>query len=492
MKVSHLLLIVLVSIFSSAGTLYFFNKYSTGNEPVEVTNSQIPVQFSSNPNKVVTPPAIVAVDFTQAAELTTPAVVHVKTTVLPVNSPSNSHNPFHHFFGDDWFWGQGNQPQPQQAAGSGVIVSEDGYIITNNHVVEDAGEIEVVLNNKNSFKAQVVGTDPSTDLALLKIDETGLPFLHFSNSDQVKVGQWVLAVGNPFNLASTVTAGIVSAKGRNINILRDNYAIESFIQTDAAVNPGNSGGALVNTNGELIGINTAIATPTGTFAGYSFAIPTNLVQKVVMDLKEHGIVQRGFLGVSIRNVNHEIAEENNMNSPYGVYVAEVMEGSASDEAGLKSGDIITHVNGKNVDSSPELQEQVAQYRPGDQITIKFIRDGNMRSANIILKNKNKTTQMLTKESTILMDRLGIELEVLEASEASELGITGGLRVKSIQSGKIRQYTDMQEGFIITSVDRQEVAHIDDFIDILEKKKGGVMVEGMYPEYHGTYYYAFGL
>jgi len=418
----------------------------------------------------------------------------VKTTILPKTHYPNSHNPFREFFGDNW-WGFGHpqQGRPQKSAGSGVIISPDGYIITNNHVINRADEIEVVLFNKSKYTAKVIGTDPSTDLALLKIDEANLPYIRYGNSDSVEAGQWVMAVGNPFNLASTVTAGIVSAKGRNIHILEDNFAIESFIQTDAAVNPGNSGGALVNMNGKLIGINTAIATPTGAYAGYSFAIPANLVHKVIEDLKNYGIVQRGFLGVSIRNVDNEIAEEFNLLAIHGVYVAEVLSGSASDDAGIESGDIILSVNGVPVNSSPQLQEQVGRYRPGDELSVVFLRNGKERSVDIVLKNKNHTTDLVTKETVLLLEALGIQLEELSDSEKEESGISSGIKVSKVTNGKVRKYTDMQDGFIITRVNKQPVNSIETFIRILENKNGGVMIEGIYPDYPAsTYYYAFGL
>jgi Do/DeqQ family serine protease len=325
------------------------------------------------------PPA----DFSTAAELSVTAVVHVKTLTTRNNSMGGQYfDPF------QFFWGQPapQQMPQQQSAGSGVIISDDGYIVTNNHVIENADEVNITLDNKQTYTAKVVGTDPSTDLALLKVDAKGLPFMRWGNSDQVKVGEWVLAVGNPFNLTSTVTAGIVSAKARNINILpSQKFPIESFIQTDAAVNPGNSGGALVNATGELIGINTAIASTTGSYAGYSFAVPVNIVRKVVLDLVEFGTVQRGFIGVSIREIDSDFAKEKSIKSLSGVYVNGLTEEGAAKRAGIREGDVIVSVNGTSIKSSPELQEQVSRYRPGDQIDVTIVRDGEEKTIAVIVK-----------------------------------------------------------------------------------------------------------
>jgi serine protease Do len=484
-----------VSALLAVASFSYFNKNDKTTTTYTYTQ---PVQLAN-----FSPQQGFKFDFTAAAERATPAVVHIKSSTLPQKKTSQHnqyyYDPFRDFFGDDFFRNWGNrgwqqpEPQPQIAAGSGVIISPTGYIVTNNHVVKGADDIEVILHDNISFKAQLIGNDPSTDIALLKIEPNGnLPFLNFTNSDSVRVGEWVLAVGNPFNLSSTVTAGIVSAKARNINILQDVSAVESFIQTDAAVNPGNSGGALVNIKGELIGINTAIASPTGAFAGYSFAVPSNIVKKVVEDIKQFGVVQRGFLGVSIQNINSELAKKNNLNDLKGVYVETVNKGSAADDAGIKSGDVIKEINGIEVNSAPKLQETIAQFRPGDKVRVSYMRGNDLKTTTIVLKNKNQNTEILTKETISAIDMLGAEFAELSAQEKKELNIKSGLKVLKINEGKLSRQTNMREGFIITSVDKTPINKTEDLINALKNKKGGVMIEGIYPNYPGTYYYAFGM
>jgi serine protease Do len=335
---------------------------------------------------------VFSVGFGDAAETTLAQVVHIQAKI--VISPQN--DPFYEFFGDG-FWGRRyrNQQQPQQiqqASGSGVIISKDGYIVTNNHLVDQAAEIVVSLYNGRGYKAAIVGTDPSTDLAVLKIDEKALPEAVLANSDDVRVGDWVLAVGNPFNLASTVTAGIVSAKARNIHILSDNSAIESFIQTDAAVNPGNSGGALVNLKGELIGINTAIATPTGTYAGYSFAVPSNIVRKVMTDLIEYGEVQRGYLGVVIQDLSWQLAQQLGLDISQGVVIANLVRNGPADKAGMKVRDVILEIEGNPIQSSSRLLEIIAGHRPGDELDVRVMREGKERNITIRLQEAKKIQQ----------------------------------------------------------------------------------------------------
>jgi len=493
MKKKFVVLIVGASVILSSVTSVLVVKM-TQPEPPSIIQQAQPVKFANYllPREVAQP-----IDFTYAAAITTPGVVHVTTKILPKkDNNAYYYNPFRDFFGDD-FWGWGTpprnyKPQPEMTSGSGVIISEDGYIVTNNHVIKDADEIEVVLYDNEKFSATLIGNDPSTDLALLKIEKTGLPYITFGNSDSLDIGAWVLAVGNPFNLSSTVTAGIVSAKGRNINILGGQSAIESFIQTDAAVNPGNSGGALVDASGKLVGINTAIASPTGAYAGYSFAVPVNLVKKVVSDIKDFGIVQRGFLGVTIRNIDADLAREQELKDLQGVYVEEVLEGSAADEAGIKPKDVIKSINGIEVNSAPKLQEVVAQYRPGDKLKIVYVRGGSIKETSLILKNKDKGTEYLTKTKVQVIDQLGVDLSPITNKEKEKLGIEGGVKVEAIRDGKIKKYTDMRPGFIITKIDRQPVTSADDVVRILQNKKGGVMIEGVYPDYPGTYYYAFGM
>jgi S1-C subfamily serine protease len=306
----------------------------------------------------------------------------------------------------------------------------------------------------------------------------------------------VLAVGNPFNLASTVTAGIVSAKGRNLNMHQEDIAkggsssaIEAFIQTDAAVNPGNSGGALVNVNGDLVGINSAIASPTGSYAGYSFAVPSNLVKKVILDLEKFGVSQRGFLGVTIRSMDSETAQKLNFDKPYGVYVDGVNKGSAAEDAGLKNKDVITKINGFSVNSSPELQEQVAQYSPGDKINVEFIRDGKTETAVVTLKNKYNSTAAVDNSLDIL-NVLGIKVDNLTDNEKRSLGLRGGIKITDMKNGKLSEFTDIKKGFIVTQIDDEAVNSVQDFLNIMKEKNGKVLVEGIYPNRPMSYLYAF--
>ena len=337
-----------------------------------------------------------------------------------------------------------------------------------------------------------MGADPSTDLALIQIDEKELPFLSLVNSDNLQVGEWVLAVGNPFNLTSTVTAGIVSAKARNINIMRDQYAIESFIQTDAAINPGNSGGALVNLQGGLVGINTAIASPTGSYSGYGFAIPSNIVGKIVEDIMEYGVVQRGYLGVMIRNVNGNFAREEGLEVTEGVYIDSVLENGAASKAGIREGDVITSINGKEITKSSELQELIARQRPGDQVEMIANRNGKEIPITATLQSREGSTETMSKAKGKVLAKLGAELDDITKATARKLNIRGGVRIRKLHAGILSQQTDVREGFIITKVNNTEILSVKDFISVIENLKGGVMLEGVYEDIKGTYYYAFGL
>lgn len=451
---------------------------------------------------------VVPLEFTKVAKNVMPAVVHIKSTQLQQvrqYQQRRQQDPFHDFFEDDifrHFFGpqfrsesprpQQRGPQPRVGAGSGVIIAEDGYIVTNNHVIDNADDIEVTLEDNRVFKAKVVGVDPSTDLALLQIKEKGLPFLPLVNSDEVEVGEWVLAVGNPFNLNSTVTAGIVSAKGRNINILQDRSAIESFIQTDAAINPGNSGGALVDLRGGLIGINTAIASPTGAYAGYGFAVPANIVSKVVQDLRKYGMVQRGYLGLVIRSVDGNFAKEKNLQLTEGVFVDSVTANSAAGAAGIEIGDIIQKVNGINVKNTAQLLEIIGRYHPGDKVKISINRDNKPLDINVVLRNQDGKTKMYERDTKEILEVLGIELKELDKASARKLDIDGGLQIIKLHSGILKRQTDMREGFIITKLNGKPMSSIEAFVNMLENKKGGVMFEGVYEDYPGVYYYAFGL
>lgn len=434
------------------------------------------------------------VDFRLPAKKVTPAVVHI-TAVLKISPDQNQLNKFKQFrdfWGDDWFhFFEPLQQGPVESSASGVILTDDGYIITNYHVVNDASDIKVILHDQRSYSAKLVGTDPQTDLALLKIDEKNLTFIEVGNSDNVEVGEWVLAVGNPFNLASTVTAGIVSAKARNINILKDRNAIESFIQTDAAVNPGNSGGALVNLNGQLIGINSAIATPTGTYAGYAFAIPVNIVKKVTDDLLHFGVVKRGYLGVYIHDMTSEIAQAKKIKFVPGIYVDSLAVGGAAAIAGIKPKDVITEIDGVSVDQSPELQEVIAKHHPGEKIHIVLLRDGQQKEFTVQLKETSGLAEVSKNEGSLML-LAGIEVKELTAQEKQVLGLAHGLKVTRIANGKIQQLTNMRKGFVILKVDGEDVNTEQDLVSKLERKSGGVMLEGIYPGSDKIYYYGFGM
>ena len=486
---------ILVAVFSSVITVaaigYFNGDYNSANRFATQQNTAKLSRFTNS--KIALSSNL---DFTYAASMTTPAVVHIKTTYNPksVSNRNYGNDPFKDFFGNGFGYVDPYHNQPQESSGSGVIISDDGYIVTNNHVVENGDKLLVILSDKTEYEAKVIGLDPSTDLAVIKIEEKNLPFIIFGNSDSVKVGEWVLAVGNPFNLESTVTAGIVSAKGRNINILKDTDnkgVIESFIQTDAAVNPGNSGGALVNPNGELIGINSAIATPTGTFAGYSFAIPVNIVRKVVTDIMKFGSVKRGYLGIGIAEINAELAKAKGIENSKGVYIDTIYEGSAAEVAGLKIGDIITRINGMEVNTVPSLQEQVANFHPDDKITVSYLRNGSEKIASVVLKGREGNKKM-DEESTASFALLGAQFGDLSPSDKKDLGLTGGAKILKIEDGKLARNTDLREGFIITKIDNKQILSVKDLKAALVNKKGGVMIEGTYADAPGQYFYAFGL
>ncbi len=431
------------------------------------------------------------IDFTQAAAIATPAVVHIKTTYEQPTAESSPRgaDPFRDFFGDrglEDFFGERRGRGPAIGSGSGVIISNDGYIVTNNHVIKDASKIDVVLNDKRSYSAKVIGSDPNTDLALLKISEKNLPFLAYANSDEVKVGEWVLAVGNPFNLTSTVTAGIVSAKGRNINIIGSEdpgvkFPIESFIQTDAAVNPGNSGGALINTRGELIGINTAIASQTGSYAGYSFAVPVNIAKKIMNDLLEFGAVQRAFLGVTISDVTAALAEEKSIKSTKGVYVQAIAENGAADGAGIKEGDVIRKVNGVEVNTVSELQEQISRQRPGDNIPVLIVRDDKEKMITVTLKNEDKTYAAVKRVPSEVLNTLGATFENLTATDKKSFKLQGGVKIAGITGGKLQQ-NGIKPGFIVTKIDNKPVLTKEEAENILAAKTSNtITLEGFYPQ-----------
>jgi len=421
--------------------------------------------------------------FVEASANVLPTVVHIK------NSRSETYvDPF--YFDPFDFFGGGNglrqQKRDASSTGSGVIISADGYIVTNNHVVQGAEKLEVTLDDKRVLEAQVIGTDPNTDLALIKVSANNLLACPWGNSDDVQVGEWALAVGNPFNLNSTVTAGIISAKGRDINILNGQSKIESFLQTDAAVNPGNSGGPLISTDGKMVGINSAIASPTGSFAGYSFTIPVNIVKKVIADVIKFGTVQRAFLGIQYPNekLSEEDKKANGIKEGEGVYVMDVTKDGAAQAAGIKKGDIITKINGMAVTSGPEMVGQIATYRPGDKINITYKRDGKESTVNIMLRNSSGNTDMV---KTSVIDKLGVELQTISKDMAKELGVNGGVEIRSISANGLFSRIRVQEGYVIIRANGKEVKNIEDLRKVLDDVgTGSVKLEGMYPGYDGVY------
>ena len=415
--------------------------------------------------------------FVEASENTINSVVHVTTKVVRTQV---QRDPFYEFF---YGPGTGGREFKQygSGSGSGVIVSSEGYIVTNNHVIQDASEIEVILNDNSKYTATVIGTDPSTDIAVLKIDAPGLRPISIGNSDDLRVGEWVLAVGNPFNLTSTVTAGIVSAKARNINLLSDrtsnaNVPIESFIQTDAAVNPGNSGGALVNTRGELIGINTAIASQTGSYTGYSFAVPVNLVNKVMRDIIDFGIVQRAYLGVQISDINQEIKVKNSLPSTRGVFISAVTEDGGADKAGVKKNWVILKVGSREVNSVASLQEEIGKRRPGDKVNLTLrTEDGTEVIKEILLRSVDGETALKSKEEMSKTTALGATFAELTSKEKKELNLSYGVKVKVLEPGKLKS-SGITEGDIITKINQTQIESVEQLTRVLNSTKGGILLE----------------
>lgn len=433
------------------------------------------------------------IDFTLAAESSIHAVVHIKATTNAQQRSGRQQyiDPFEYFFGFG-NRGQGQrQPQPRVGAGSGVIISVDGYIITNNHVVDGADELEVTLNDNRKFPAKIIGTDPQTDIALIKIEAKDLATIPFGDSDQLKVGEWVLAIGNPFNLTSTVTAGIVSAKGRG-GISRSNGGIESFIQTDAAVNPGNSGGALVNTKGELVGINTAIYSETGNFAGYSFAVPISIAGKVAGDLKQYGVVQRAVLGVIMQDVQYVKDEDKEkLKVTEGAYIADFADLSSAKEAGLEKGDVITAIDGAKVRTGSALQEQISKFRPGDKVKVTVDRFGKTQTFTVELRNAQGNTEVVKSKGDVAQV-MGAAFRELTDKQKQQLGISGGIEVAGVSNGKIKD-AGITKGYIILEVNEQRVSTPEEFEQIVERilKTAGsdqaLFIKGMYPNGRMKYY-----
>lgn len=442
---------------------------------------------------------MVPLDFTGTAENVTKAVVHIRST-QERTTRDNSQIPeqFRYFFD-----GPGESQRPQQSTGSGVLINKNGYIVTNNHVVDGAEIVQVTLYDNRELKAEVIGTDPDTDLAVIKINEKDLPYLSFVNSDNSKVGQWVLAVGNPFNLNSTVTAGIISAKGRNINIINSGNrsgngeaartAIESFIQTDAAINPGNSGGALVDLSGGLLGINTAIASPTGSYSGYGFAVPSNIVSKITEDLIAFGTVQRGWLGIEVRSVDSNLAKEEGLDVNEGAYIAGYGNNenkSAAKAAGIKPGDVVIQIDNAPIKSSAALIEYVGLRRPGDKISVTVDRGGKTLVIPVTLNNRDGNTSTVKREEKIEAAAMGFELENVDTKLLKRLDLTQGVRVKSLDNSKLKR-TGMRDGFIITHIDDVPVKTTEDVNKIIKKKEAGDLITfaGVYEDYPREYIYA---
>jgi serine protease Do len=444
---------------------FLVNQYKSGYAGVPVANYSGLVG-AENP-----------IDFKGVSRSSIQGVVHVKTQF---NVPNYTLYDF--IFGTT-----PRYSSPVTTSGSGVIISSDGYIITNNHVIDNAEKIEIILNDKRSYNAKLIGRDASVDMALLKIEAEDLSYIPYGDSDKLEIGDWVLAIGNPFNLTSTVTAGIVSAKARNINIMSQNMGIESFIQTDAAVNPGNSGGALVNLNGELVGINTAIASKTGSFVGYSFAVPVSIVRKVVADLIEFGEVQRAYIGVNIMDIDAEMAKSLNMEKPRGVYVAGIWENGPAEECGMKTGDIIIEINGTEINSNAGLLEQVSKYRPGDKVNFKVLRNGKDKNLRLELKNKYGNTEIVSTKS---IDVLGASFEPITEIEKQNLRIRFGIKVSDLSPGKLMS-KGVQKGYIITHINNMQIKTVEDIEQALANADGSVFIEGLYPN-GAVAYYAFAL
>ena len=498
-------LLALMALLSSVVTLAAYNFLGFNNRDVIFNESSstptILGRLASMPNGPTAAPS----DFSTAAEAVTPMVVHIRTTMTRTVRQQQVPDIFREFFGDE-FGGQRQQPRRQQgqASGSGVIISKDGYIVTNNHVVQDADEVEVIMTDKRSFKAKVIGTDPLTDLAVIKVEANDLPAITLGDSDALKLGEWVLAVGYPLDLESTVTAGIVSAKGRRIGILDQNISktdpkpdspVEAFIQTDAAINPGNSGGALVNLRGELVGINSAIASATGYYSGYGFAVPVSLVKKVSADLLKYGNVQRGYIGILPIELNSTVAKEKNVKVGRGIYVQEAVEKGAAEAAGLKKGDVIVKMDGQPLDSDAQMREIIGRRRPGDILTVTVNRDGSERDFKVELRNRNGGRDVIKKSdvaaaTTSSLSSLGAQFEELSAQDAKQIGITGGVRVKKITDGKLSE-TDVEEGFIIVKANGKSVKTTKELQAIMSsvKEGEGLMLIGMYPNSSRMYYYA---
>ncbi|MFI5451179.1 trypsin-like peptidase domain-containing protein [Pedobacter sp. UC225_61] len=507
-------LIVLAAFLGGAVAIGAYKLLERNNDNFSLTEKQN-MMFANNPIKIGSSGAV---DFVQAAAAVSPAVVHIKTTYGNSSSDDNGGGGMDDML--EQFFGNGGRRLrvPRAASGSGVILTADGYIVTNNHVVENADKIEVVLSNRRKVTAKVIGRDPNTDLALIKVDVNGLPFVKMGNSDNVQVGEWVLAVGFPLDLQTTVTAGIVSAKARNIGILNKNQqptreeyeeyqrtgkmperpannSIESYIQTDAAINPGNSGGALVNANGELVGINSAIASETGRNEGYGFAIPVNLAKKILEDFKEYGVVKRGYIGVTFQSLDADVAEKLNVKEINGLYVSSVLPGGGAASAGIKEGDIIKKVEGVEIYDSPDLQEKVGRMRPGDKIALTVLKaDGSTKNVSVILKPESNISlaskSVENKATGATISKLGASFAPASPALKAKFGVKDGVVVTNVEQGKLFDYWDVSKGLLITKVNGKPVNNAADIEKALPTSPNGKTTISGFNENGGSYTISF--
>ena len=508
MRTKNILSTIFISALTALAVIFGYIKFQKSSNPNFESQFSVPANYKYAKffNQDGSPAAGPA-DFTQAAAAAIPTVVHITTKTNPRQTNNNlpkQKNPFSDMFGDDLLeqlFGNGNNQriQPgQMASGSGVIISEDGYIVTNNHVVDGADQLTVTLSNRKTYTAKVIGADPSYDLAVIKIDAGNLPFMLYGNSDETKIGQWVLAIGYPLRLDATVTAGIISAKSRSLGLNKDRtgsnaLAVESFLQTDAAVNMGNSGGPLINTNGQLIGINSAIASPTGYYSGYSYAIPVNIARKVVNDLIKYGSVQRGFLGAQYTDATGLSTEEKKQSqlpaNADGIFITNVSTNGAAKAAGIKQGDIIRKINDVDINSGSDMQGQLSNYKPGDKVNVTYERNGSLNTVAVTLKNGSGNFDIVKADAMI--DRLGVDLVTLPSNQAKTYGIAGGVIVKKINTGAINDQTRMRDGFIITKANGKPVKSVEELRSVIGSFKD-VKIEGVYPGYEETFEYPLDL
>lgn len=485
MTARSLAAVILVSTTTSIGSVWGYEKYQQSQSLAANYSSSVQTnaRYTGFKENTIEGPMI---DFEKAASKAAPAVVHIKTLTKAKQvsgGQGNQSNPFRDLFGDGFgeMMPEGHPgSRDQRASGSGVIITADGYIVTNNHVIDEADEVMVTLNNKKDFKAKVIGRDASTDLAVIKIEATHLPVLTFANSENIHLGQWVLAIGYPLNLETTVTSGIVSAKSRSlgINSRQSKTPVESFIQTDAAVNPGNSGGALVNTDGNIIGINSAIASPTGSYAGYAYAIPSNLVQKVVNDIIKFGSTQRAYLGVMFGSdqMSEEERGKNNIKEGEGVFVMDVSKGSAAESAGVQKGDFITKINGRIVNTGTEMVEQISVLHPGDKVSLSYAHNGSEKNTSATLKGATGTYESIKEQ---VVDQLGATFENLDKGTADKLNLQGGVTVKTLNKGVLTDQTRIKEGFIITKVNNTKVNSVEALKQAIKEAGNTAVISGVY-------------